>query len=73
MAVTKSKVTKKKKVTKNLDKGAAYIHASFNNTIITITDNLVALEKALLMLHNKRLKSLLRAQKNKVLNLLKYM
>ena len=39
MAVTKSKVTKKKKVTKNLDKGAAYIHASFNNTIITITDN----------------------------------
>ena len=39
MAVTKNKVTKKKKVTKNLDKGAAYINASFNNTIITITDN----------------------------------
>ena len=39
MAVTKSKVTKKKKVTKNLDKVSAYINASFNNTIITITDN----------------------------------
>ena len=39
MAVTKGKVTKKKKVTKNLDKGAAYINASFNNTIITVTDN----------------------------------
>ena len=39
MAVTKGKVTKKKKVTKNLDKGAAYINASFNNTIVTITDN----------------------------------
>ena len=36
MAVTKNKVTKKKRVTKNLDKGAAYINASFNNTIITI-------------------------------------
>ena len=39
MAVTKKQVTKKKRVTKNLDKGAAYINASFNNTIITITDN----------------------------------
>ena len=39
MAATKGKVTKKKKVTKNLDKGAAYINASFNNTIVTITDN----------------------------------
>ena len=38
MAATKGKVTKKKKVTKNLDKGAAYINASFNNTIITVTD-----------------------------------
>lgn len=37
MAVAK-KTTKKRKVTKNLDKGAAHIHASFNNTIITITD-----------------------------------
>ena len=41
MAATKGKVTKKKKVTKNLDKGSAYINASFNNTIITITDNAI--------------------------------
>ncbi len=39
MAVTKNKTTKKKKVTRNIDKGAAYINASFNNTLITITDN----------------------------------
>ncbi|MBQ4557979.1 MAG: 30S ribosomal protein S11 [Clostridia bacterium] len=34
----KKKVIKKKKVTKNLDKGCAYINASFNNTIVTVTD-----------------------------------
>ncbi len=34
----KKKVIKKKKVTRNLDKGCAYINASFNNTIVTITD-----------------------------------
>ena len=34
----KKKVVKKKRVTKNLDKGCAYINASFNNTIVTITD-----------------------------------
>ena len=28
----------KKRVTKNIDKGRAYINASFNNTLITITD-----------------------------------
>lgn len=38
MAVTKKKVTKKKRVLKNVDKGCAYINASFNNTIVTITD-----------------------------------
>ena len=36
MAVTKK--TTKKRVTKNIDKGCAYINASFNNTLITITD-----------------------------------
>ena len=34
MAVKKSK----KRITKNIDKGHVYIHASFNNTIVTITD-----------------------------------
>lgn len=38
MAVTKKKVVKKRKSTKNLDKGKAFINASFNNTIVTITD-----------------------------------
>lgn len=32
------KVTKKKKDNRKVDKGAAHIHASFNNTIVTITD-----------------------------------
>jgi len=36
MAVAKK--TSKKRVTKNIDKGRAYINASFNNTLITITD-----------------------------------
>lgn len=35
----KGKTTKKRKVTKNLDKGRAYIQSSFNNTIVTITDD----------------------------------
>ncbi len=38
MAVAKKKVVKKRKSTKNLDKGMAFINASFNNTIVTITD-----------------------------------
>ena len=29
---------RKKKVTKNLDKGMAHIHSSNNNTVVTITD-----------------------------------
>lgn len=32
------KTTKKRKVTKNIDKGHAHVQASFNNTIITISD-----------------------------------
>ncbi|MCX4313310.1 MAG: 30S ribosomal protein S11 [Clostridia bacterium] len=36
MAVKKT--TTKKKVTKNIDKGCVHIHASFNNTIVTFTD-----------------------------------
>ena len=35
MAVQK---TTKKKITKNIDKGCVHIHASFNNTIVTVTD-----------------------------------
>lgn len=35
MAVKK---TTKKRVTKNIDKGQCHIHASFNNTLITFTD-----------------------------------
>ena len=33
-----SKKTSKRRVNKRIDKGAAHIHASFNNTIVTITD-----------------------------------
>ena len=36
MAVKKS--TTKRNVTKNIDKGCVHIHASFNNTIVTVTD-----------------------------------
>ncbi|MBR2467743.1 MAG: 30S ribosomal protein S11 [Clostridia bacterium] len=39
MAANNKKVTKKRKSTKNLNKGQAHIQASFNNTIITITDD----------------------------------
>ena len=39
MADKKTKTTKKKRVTRESDKGAAYINASFYNTIVTITDN----------------------------------
>jgi len=35
---TKANVRVKKKVKKNVAEGIAHIHASFNNTIITITD-----------------------------------
>ena len=39
MAANNKKITKKRKSTKNLNKGQAHIQASFNNTIITITDD----------------------------------
>ncbi|MCM1367532.1 MAG: 30S ribosomal protein S11 [Roseburia sp.] len=32
------KTTTRKKITKNIDKGCVHIHASFNNTIVTVTD-----------------------------------
>lgn len=35
---TVKKTTKRKKVNKNLNRGQAHISASFNNTIVTITD-----------------------------------
>ena len=36
--MTKANVRIKKKVKKNVAEGIAHVHASFNNTIITITD-----------------------------------
>ena len=36
-SVTKKTVTRRRD-RKNIDKGAAHIHSSFNNTIVTITD-----------------------------------
>ena len=38
MAKAKAKGTKKKKVKKNVPSGIAHIQATFNNTIVTITD-----------------------------------
>ncbi len=38
MAQPKSSLRARKKVKKNISEGIAHIHASFNNTIITITD-----------------------------------
>ena len=35
---TKKPTTRKKKERKNIEKGQAHIHSSFNNTIVTITD-----------------------------------
>lgn len=37
-AKTTTAVTRKKKVKKNVPVGVAHIHATFNNTIVTITD-----------------------------------
>ena len=36
--MAKSKVRTKKKVKRNVSDGVAHVHASFNNTVITITD-----------------------------------
>ena len=38
MAQAKGKVTRKKRVKKNIASGVAHIHSTFNNTIVTITD-----------------------------------
>lgn len=38
MATIKKEVTKKKRVSKNVDKGQVHIKSSFNNTIITFSD-----------------------------------
>ena len=37
-AAAKKTVVKRRKDKKNIDKGAAHIRASYNNTIVTITD-----------------------------------
>lgn len=49
MAKQKAKVTRKRRVRKNIAKGVAHIHSTFNNTIVTITDeagNVVAWSSA---------------------------
>ena len=38
MAQQKGKVARKKRVKKNIAVGVAHIHSTFNNTIVTITD-----------------------------------
>lgn len=38
MAKVKATTTRKKRVKKNIAKGVAHIHSTFNNTIVTITD-----------------------------------
>lgn len=36
--MAKAKVARKRRVKKNVARGVAHIHSTFNNTIITITD-----------------------------------
>jgi small subunit ribosomal protein S11 len=38
MAKTNKPTTRKKRVRKNIARGVAHIHSTFNNTIVTITD-----------------------------------
>ena len=38
MAANKKKVIRKRRERKNIEKGAAHIRSSFNNTMVTITD-----------------------------------
>ena len=48
-AKTRKKVTRRRRVRKNIAKGVAHIHSTFNNTIVTITDeagNVVAWSSA---------------------------
>lgn len=47
--MAKAKVTRKRRVKKNIARGVAHIHSTFNNTIVTITDekgNVVAWSSA---------------------------
>lgn len=39
MATTTKSTTKKKRVSKNIDKGQVHIKSSFNNTMVTFTDS----------------------------------
>lgn len=39
MAITKQIIKKKKKVVKNVTVGKIYVQATYNNTLITVTDN----------------------------------
>lgn len=39
MAVKKNKVRRKKREKKNIERGQAHIQASFNNTLVTLTDD----------------------------------
>ncbi|NCA96642.1 MAG: 30S ribosomal protein S11 [Bacteroidia bacterium] len=38
MASTKKTTTRKKKIKRSFTKGVAHVHSTFNNTIVTITD-----------------------------------
>ena len=38
MAKQKARRTRRRRERKNIEHGAAYIHSTFNNTIVTITD-----------------------------------
>ena len=40
MAKAKKTTTRKKKIKRSFTKGVAHVHSSFNNTIVTITDEL---------------------------------
>ncbi len=39
MATAKKTITRKRKILKKVDKGQVHIQASFNNTIVTVTDS----------------------------------
>ena len=41
MAKVAKRTTRAKRVKKNIEKGAAHIRSSFNNTIVTITDVII--------------------------------
>ena len=63
MAKNVAKKTTKKRVKKNVERGQAHIQASFNNTIVTLTDaegNLEVQRNLLHMLHRWQQKLLRR-------------